>query len=648
VSSIPPGTSLPDSLRRGGFPALHVGGHRATLARFPNANPELDVFPKGYISAAKWLPPVSGNVSDSSVLIPMPPGQEDGGGGMYINYTMGFGGNAARYDPPQSFWASPHFQPTGRWNEMHLRSPSGLDYGSSLPRAPYGNLSQGVVHSWREHHWFSWMFGGLMQQSNSTAFTFTSGGHQGGEGCDEAAEWWVEGLVEELDDLNEYFFEPATGELWFIPNASDATGAGGAPGSDVVFDIPFLSTFFNLSGTPTAPVQRVLFSGLLFTAGSPTFMDARGVPSGGDWALERNGVILLEGTELVTIEGCSFERVDGNAIFLSGHNRNATVAQSSFSNLGQSAIAAWGKTPGPEDPSQGFNATALEIPLFTLVTGNIAHDIGQIQKQSSFYFQAVTAQATLVDNIVYNIPRAAVNFNDNFGGGAEMSRNLLFNTCRESSDHGVFNSWGRLPYIVALGGEGPSAVPLYNDMHHNFLVANYGADGGCLDNDDGSSYYKMHHNFCPYGGHKTDFDGHSKWSFNNLHVFPSVYGAKCIGILQQLPVQGFPEHYTNNTCILGSNQPVLAANARNLPPSQFALSVLLGNNVSTFPSYPIHGWRDMTAHLARTLMDPLPSTPHPTFNTGRLFTHPLATLLAPLGSQITRHSLRQATTRGLR
>jgi hypothetical protein len=56
----------------------------------------------------------------------------------------------------------------------------------------------------------------------------------------------------------------------------------------------------------------------------------------------------------------------------------------------------------------------------------------------------------------------------------------------------------------------------------------------------------------------------------------------------------------------------------------------------------------MTAHFARTLMDPLPSTPHPTFNTGRLFTHPLATLLAPLGSQITRHSLRQATTRGLR
>lgn len=50
------------------------------------------------------------------------------------------------------------------------------------------------------------------------------------------------------------------------------------------------------------------------------------------------------------------------------------------------------------------------------------------------YFQAETAEATIDNNICFNIPRAAVNFNDGFGGGAEMKNNLLFNTCRESSD----------------------------------------------------------------------------------------------------------------------------------------------------------------------------------------------------------------------
>jgi hypothetical protein len=31
----------------------------------------------------------------------------------------------------------------------------------------------------------------------------------------------------------------------------------------------------------------------------------------------------------------------------------------------------------------------------------------------------------------------AVNFNDMVGGGDTVERNLLFNTCRESGDHGA-------------------------------------------------------------------------------------------------------------------------------------------------------------------------------------------------------------------
>lgn len=34
---------------------------------------------------------------------------------------------------------------------------------------------------------------------------------------------------------------------------------------------------------------------------------------------------------------------------------------------------------------------------------------------------------------------------------------------------------------------------------HNFMVANYGANGGAVDNDDGSSRYRNHDNFWVYG-----------------------------------------------------------------------------------------------------------------------------------------------------
>ena len=59
-----------------------------------------------------------------------------------------------------------------------------------------------------------------------------------------------------------------------------------------------------------------------------------------------------------------------------------------------------------------------------------------------------------------------------------------------SSDHGAFNSWDRLPYLTTVRNGTASTIPAMNDVGHNFIVANYAADGGCLDNDDGSSYYK--------------------------------------------------------------------------------------------------------------------------------------------------------------
>ena len=75
------------------------------------------------------------------------------------------------------------------------------------------------------------------------------------------------------------------------------------------------------------------------------------------------------------------------------------------------------------------------------------------------------------------------------GGGNIISENLVFNTCRESSDHGPFNSWDRQPFLtMERDGVTPSLEPAYNNISFNMMTANYGADGGCIDNDDGSSW----------------------------------------------------------------------------------------------------------------------------------------------------------------
>ena len=70
----------------------------------------------------------------------------------------------------------------------------------------------------------------------------------------------------------------------------------------------------------------------------------------------------------------------------------------------------------------------------------------------------------------------------------------------------------------------------------------------------GSAWYLIHDNSCVYGGHKSDFDGHSKWSYDNLHLYASVYGDRCVEIgAQVLPLPGFPDIYANNTCVLVPN-----------------------------------------------------------------------------------------------
>ena len=69
------------------------------------------------------------------------------------------------------------------------------------------------------------------------------------------------------------------------------------------------------------------------------------------------------------------------------------------------------------------------------------------------------------------------------GGGLRVHQNVLFNSCRDSGDHGPFNSWDRQPFLTTVRDGAASLVPATNVISRNFAMANYAADGGCFDND---------------------------------------------------------------------------------------------------------------------------------------------------------------------
>lgn len=258
--------------------------------------------------------------------------------------------------------------------------------------------------------------------------------------------------------------------------------------------------------------------------------------------------------------------MDGIVISINRYNRNITIYRNEFVWIGSTTIASMGDTEGitfPEEyevypqTSMGWDGTNGNQPRFLNISYNLAHEIGIWEKQSSFYFQAKSCQNLVYNNIFYNGPRAGININDGFGGDSKLYKNLLFNTCRESGDHGPINTWDRQVYITKVNdGVTPSFIKAYDHIYQNFLVANY--DGlWAVDDDDGSSYYLIYNNFLVYanGGLKNNFGGHNVRHYNNIYGYVQSFclaASAASGKNEQYP--GYIDQYSGNDCTINSPQ----------------------------------------------------------------------------------------------
>lgn len=128
----------------------------------------------------------------------------------------------------------------------------------------------------------------------------------------------------------EWFFDNTTMVLYYKPNATAAPGAAsaGPPTGDFVAVVH--EVLINVTGSQQEPAHHIAISGITLRDTSYTYFAAHGLPSGGDWALQKTGAITLVGTEDVSISDCLLTRIDGNAIFIGGYNRGLTIAQNEF------------------------------------------------------------------------------------------------------------------------------------------------------------------------------------------------------------------------------------------------------------------------------------------------------------------------------
>ena len=71
---------------------------------------------------------------------------------------------------------------------------------------------------------------------------------------------------------------------------------------------------FNVSGSMENPVKNTKIRGLTIKDARFTFLDPHGLPSGGDWALQRSGAVFTQNSDGLTIDGNLFTYLDGNAV----------------------------------------------------------------------------------------------------------------------------------------------------------------------------------------------------------------------------------------------------------------------------------------------------------------------------------------------
>lgn len=362
----------------------------------------------------------------------------------------------------------------------------------------------------------------------------------------------VENVFEELDAPNEWFYDNKSGLLYVYPDPEiDLNHA--------TIEAVVTSCLFNFCGTADSPVHHIALENLIFKDTKRTMFSVdeaykQYVPlMRGDWAVVRQGAITLENAEDISLVSSNYLRIGGNCIFANGYNKNIYIERNKFLDTGSSCIqiagfpmavfnpSFWEHDHYLNNPKYPIHLTDIknpdkigpkteDYPRDILISQNEMCGIGVFEKQSSGINLSVCSHVKIVHNTIHNSARSCINVNDGTFGGHEIAWNDVFDSQRETTDHGPFNSWGRdrfwtVPKYNAYGLYGELIRPFalldavnpteihHNRFHHSALAEHTWG----IDLDDGSSNYNIHHNLCLGLGVKLR-EGFDRKVFNNIII----------------------------------------------------------------------------------------------------------------------------------
>lgn len=397
------------------------------------------------------------------------------------------------------------------------------------------NPKGGYLHAMHKHDWgdFHYRITGKDKQGMLAMEGGWQNNRQSGLHPDNRM---VENIFEELDAPGEWFYAADEHTLYYYPREGEEV-------SEVLFESPQLKHLIEFRGTETNPVKNITLEGLELTQTLRTFMEPYERLLRSDWAIYRGAAVFFEGTEHCALRNCYLHNLGGNGIFFSNYNRHSEVSGSHLTRIGASAICFVGDPDAVRSPSFEYGEfvpyeqldrdkgpKSNNYPAQCLVYDNLIHSIGLFEKQITGIELSMSHAITVSHNSIYDTPRAGINISEGTWGGHILEFNDVFDTVKETGDHGSFNSWGRDRYwhpgyktMESIVAKDPALI--LADAVQTTVIRNnrFRCDRGWdIDLDDGSCNYHIYNNLCLNGGIKLR-EGFYRVVENNILVNNSFH-----------------------------------------------------------------------------------------------------------------------------
>jgi hypothetical protein len=424
----------------------------------------------------------------------------------------------------------PNFDPTAQYFD-------GFTSSADIKRrtAGWADPAGGYLHAMHPALWgdFTWLITGKDTNGDLT----TVGGWQNNRGGGPNSNiQFVEGVFEELDAPGEWFLNTNTHTLYYYPPA-------GLDLNKAIIVATRLRCLVEFRGDDKNPVRFITLRGLTFRQAARTVMDTREPLLRSDWAIYRGGAVSFDGTEDCALEDSFLDQLGGNAIFINDYNRRVTIRGCQIDKAGANGICFIGDPKAVRDPLfnyyqrnrlQDIDRTpgpkTDNYPADCLVDDCLIHETGRVEKQTAGVEIDMAQGITVRHCSIYDVPRAGINIGDGCWGGHVIEFCDIYDTVKETGDHGSFNSWARDRYwlpdpreVNARVRQVP-ALPLLDAVKPIILRNNrWRCDHGWdIDLDDGSSNYIITNNLCLHGGIKNR-EGYHRIVENNIIVDSTYY-----------------------------------------------------------------------------------------------------------------------------